>query len=557
MIVGRQSNRKPDRFLMLAAGLAAFLLSAARINPGLTDSALPDGPGLTPDESFNIRQGVYLWDAAGQHGPLLMTPGVARRVFAEPAYLPDHPPLGRLVLGAAHEACGWLVTGAEGAPYHVAAARLGSGLALTLTAMLVFSFCRRQFDRGTALMAVSCLLLMPRVVGHSRIAALESVTSLAWFAALVPVLGRFTHSAPPRPRESLLAGCFWGLLLLTKVQAILFPPIVAVWLIARYRRSGLLPLTVWLVSGLCVWFVFWPWLWSDPVRHALEYLGRAGNRQTLYVWYLGQRFADRAVPWHYPAVMTLATLPGLVLIGCVARLCLRNWLAVDQLLLLSVAVPLAVFALPGVPVYDGARLFLVIMPGLAIVAARGWMLLLLRLRGCPSGKAAVVSVGGRLAVRVLVGGAIGAAVVTLPAAIVDVCSPFALSRYGIAVGGQRGAAWLQLESSYWADGLNADFWRQVPAGSDVFVAPVSHEFQLTDLEALVPIIRDRRIKLRAFEYDSRQQRGFLLLIHRLADLRPSLQSAPAGSVVVAEARSGGRLLAQLVDTTHATWEERP
>ncbi|MCA9066776.1 MAG: hypothetical protein KDA96_27100, partial [Planctomycetaceae bacterium] len=68
--------RKPY-YLPFLLAFAAFLIAASRINHGLIDSSLPTGPGLTPDESFNIEQGVYLSHALRQHGPLLFTPETA------------------------------------------------------------------------------------------------------------------------------------------------------------------------------------------------------------------------------------------------------------------------------------------------------------------------------------------------------------------------------------------------------------------------------------------------------------------------------------------------
>lgn len=99
----------------ILAGLSfvASLLAASMVNHGLVDSSLPVGPGLTLDESFNIDQGVYLVDAFAHHGPLLFTPGVAREVFGTPRYLPDHPPLGRFILGASHGLTSTFITGSE------------------------------------------------------------------------------------------------------------------------------------------------------------------------------------------------------------------------------------------------------------------------------------------------------------------------------------------------------------------------------------------------------------------------------------------------------------
>ena len=128
-------------------------------------------------------------------------------------------------------------------------------------------------------------------------------------------------------------------------------------------------------------------------------------------------------------------------------------------------------------------------------------------------------------------------------------SPYAISQYGPLAGGSNGAARLEMESSYWSDGLNGSFWEQVPENSTVFVAPVSHQFQLQDIMSLVPIVQQRNIRLIPYEYDPDRQKGLLLLIHRLADLRPELRVVPPGATVVAEARLDHVVLARLIDTS--------
>ena len=533
----------------LAIGLLAFLLAASRINHGITNSILPAGPGLTPDESFNVQQGVYLAEAFFRHGPLLLHPDVADEVFDDRVYLPDHPPLGRFFIGLTHELTRGFISGTANCPFNILAARLASCAAFALTVVLVYRFCRIRFDLVTAITAAALLMSMPRVVGHARLAALESTTGLMWWIATVALAAATTDSERPGIRKSAFAGCAWGLLLLTKVQAILFPPVVVIFLVARFRRNAIVPLIVFFSTGLLVGFLGWPWIWQDPWHHTLQYLGHAADRQTLHVWYLGHRWLDKTAPWHYPLVMLWATTPLLASFGVAARAFQRRFTTAEGLLILTAIFPLIVFALPGVPVYDGVRLFLVAAPATAVLSARGLTLLWQSLSNNKArrhGPWQVLKYGGLALAAVLF---LTDAAATL--------SPYAISRYTAGVGRGPGAERLQLESSYWADGLNADFWKQIPEGSEVFVAPVSHQFQLTDLENLVPVIQERSIRLSPFEYDSREQRGFLLLIHRLADLRPSLQSPPSGSEVLVTVESDGRVLAQLVDTTHATWVERP
>ncbi len=540
-------------WISITSGIIAFLLAAMMINHGLVNSWMPVGPGLTLDESFNIDQGVYLVDAISQHGPLLFTPSVVKEVFGNPRYLPDHPPLGRMLLGTAHQLTSWLIPGTEDCTYNVPAARLGSCFAFGLTVFLLSEFSLRRYGTATGIAVAAMLIGMPNVIGHARIAALESATNLAWVAALIPLLSWWTGPKAPSNTQAIISGALWGLLLLTKVQGILLPPIVFLWAVWRFRIHAVRPLAFWTIIGCVVFFAGWPWIWLNPVHNVMSYLGRATDRPTtLYCWYFGQRFADKAVPWHYPFVMTLISLPLWTVIGLVMRLCRNQPDAAEKLILLSVAGALLVFAVRDTPVYDGTRLFLIVMPSLALLAARGFAECL---HGSRADKLLVTAKLPQSAARGRLKSALWT--VLLIASGVRIMTPYAISEYGLLAGKNRGAAWLGMEAGYWSDALNGDFWSQVPENSTVMVAPVSHQFQLGDIETLVPIVRQRNIRLVPFQYDPEEQRGLLLLIHRLADLPESLRAVPDGAAGIAQVEIDGVILARLIDTTNATWTEMP
>jgi hypothetical protein len=115
----------------------------------------------------------------------------------------------------------------------------------------------------------------------------------------------------------------------------------------------------------------------------------------LHTFYVGEVWADRDVPWHYPWIMFAATVPvGLLALGLVGlwgRLGRDEWTHLlgrrvateakaeasasaagripkeESILLISVgAFILIVFSWHGVPVYDGERLFLMVFPFWAI-----------------------------------------------------------------------------------------------------------------------------------------------------------------------------------------------
>lgn len=534
--------------ILAALAIVAFVLAASLVNHGLANSSLPVGPGLTLDESFNIDQGVFLVDAFTHHGPLLFTPEVAREVFGAPRYLPDHPPLGRFVLGVSHSLTSAFVAGSEGTIYNVPAARLGSCAALGLTVLLLSEFSRRRYGLTAGLLVAAMLTSLPHLMGHARLAALESCTNLAWVAAMIPLLAWWTQSKAPTTRQAAVSGVFWGLLLLTKVQGIFLPVLLFLWSVTHFRWKSIRPLAVFGIVGAIIFFAGWPWLWLDPVRNVMTYLGRTTERQTLYCWYFGQRFADKEVPWHFPFITTLISLPLWTICGLILRSVRAALDSTEKLLLLFVMMPLAIFAVPGVPVYDGTRLFLIVMPPLAMLAARGFSLWVDG-RSEINPASPTSDAARNLPRRSLAGILIGC----VP--LYWTMQPLAISQYGPLAGGNRGAEKLGMEAGYWSDALNTTFWNQVPENSVVYVAPVSHQFQLSDIESLVPVVQQRGIKLVPWEYDPARQRGLLLLIHRLADLRTSLRAVPTGAKVIAESSQDGVTMARLIDTTNAVFPE--
>src|SRR5262249_31894594 len=105
---------------------------------------------------------------------------------------------------------------------------------------------------------------------------------------------------------------------------------------------------------------------------------------------------DSELPRHYPWVLFGVSVPvGLHLMGLVGawQQLRRGWSDGRGCLLGSaVLFPLVVFSVPGVPVYDGVRLFLMVFPMWALFAGQGAaaMFSWLRERWQPHGAGALV-----------------------------------------------------------------------------------------------------------------------------------------------------------------------
>lgn len=538
----------PHRWPEILLALAAFLLVVAELDPTGTYDWLPDGPGLTIDESLNVQQGVRTEVGLRRwlEGRITL-----REYFGDLEMLgdrapigyhaADYPPWGRYLLGLSHAIVTTFAFPADWETlFVVAAARFASAVAFAVTVWLIATYATDTFGRPAGLAAGAALLVMPRVFGHAHLASLETIMGLFYTVTLVSIARRWRSDSPVTNGAAVVAGVWWGLAMLVKIQAILIPPVVTIWAFYHWRWRAFRPLAIMALVGMAVFFVGWPWLWFDPGGHLLAYFGQTTNRAVLPVWYMGQVWQDVNTPWHYPFVITMVTVPlgvlalaawGLFGGGDRAH---AGWRRPDvQLFMLGFVIPLVVFAIPGVAVYDGARLFLVAFPPLAIVAGRGgglawdWL---------------------RKRFSVWTTGVVAAVVVVVSATPALMTRPVYLSSYNWGVGGLAGAERLGFGVNYWADALTSDILntaaRELPKGSTLAVTPVLHQFQLDALLAQTSSLRARDIHLVEYGRPGAADADGLLIYERRASLPASLRSKLDGlrpSAVVE--RQGVRLAA--------------
>ncbi len=487
-------------------GVLGFGLVLATLDPSGSYPSLAAGPGITLDESFNVQQGVLLVEAFRAYGLFLFDPVNVREVFGGEGgipYLPDHPPGGRWVLGIAHHAF-WSLWSPESpvGPAVTACARTGSALMYGLTIFLIGTTAARWKGSLAGWFAASAVLLMPRLFAHAHLAALESAINLTYSLAVLCLAHAFTHGgqsnghaessagqaaspASPSPvlgwRTGLFPGVMLGFALLTKIQGYLVVPCGIVWALCYWRQRAVLPLLVWGGIGGLVLLIGWPWLWLNPVGHMSQFLGSATERVSLNNFYLGQVFADVETPWHYPWVMFLVTVPvGLHLCGGWGLFrALKDWRSHPEwmLPLFCLVFPLVLFS-TGAAVYDGTRLFSVSFPLWGLFVGLGARELTETLaKKMPTPRA----LGVTAVLFLFQGYGLWAA------------HPCQLSYYNLLVGGPRGAERLGMETTYWGDSLARPFLQEclphIPAGSEIELVPVLHQFQCEELIKQSPLLR--------------------------------------------------------------------
>lgn len=579
---GEPAPKSPPWWRSSIAGLVliSVLASTASIltrDPAGNLPRLPAGPGLTLDEVYNVEMGMYLVRSVRIYGLGVLAWESIKEIFGARAYNPDHPPLGRVAMGVVHDTV-QAVRGRPPTDYVTADARMAPALAFGLTIFLVGWFTSRWCGARAGWLAALSLALIPRLFGHSHIASLETFVGLtysatilyvadAWSRPLVaPVSGK---AAKVSTRAAVFAGILFGLALLTKIQGALAAVPVGLWGLWHFRHRAILPGAAFGLVGFLTFFVGWPWLWLNPVAHVIDFFARSTDRQVLYCYYEGTKFADIDVPWHYPFVIFAITVPLGLHVAAVLGLVGKSSPSVEslpaaplrdprlQLVLTAILFPLVLFAKPGIAVYDGERLFLIIYPLWGVFIGRGaaviWAWLERRFSSAhraavPSGSPTGVSAPSRSRLAAV---AMAGFLAAQTAGYWTVW-PFLLSHYNVAVGGLWGANRLGFERSYWGESINRTFLeeivRNVPEGATIHVAPVLHPLQLSDLEAQSPILRRHGVHLASFDDRIRSEVRYVVVHRRMADPWETLRedrAAANGFRLVAEVRREGVQLAAL------------
>jgi len=406
------------------AVVLAMVLVAVLVILGLFSAA----PGITWDEPPTIQKGLVLWDS--------QTRASAGTAWLSELSAKTHPPLTFFAAGAT-------TTVFDRFLGTLHAARLSSVAFAMMAAASIYLLALSASSRGIAALSVLCYFLLPRVFSHSLLATLDGpMAAMTIACAAVFVL---TLKAD---RLYFLNGLVLGLAMLVKVNALLIPFVLWPWGLVFFGKRAVKPILFHVLVAPVLTVAGWPMLWRiNPVGTLWRYLQLLRERDVVPSYYLGKVYADSYPPWHYPTVMALVTTP----VALAAAFLLgifeptrrtEDGFQVKVLAFWGIAVLLVAASLPGVPRYDGVRLFLAVFPFAALLAGRGlgW------LHRCLASRMKKGSLMPILAV---------AAVTTAAASGVLTTVPFSLSYYSEAIGGLPGAVKAGFEPTYWHDGCSA------------------------------------------------------------------------------------------------------
>jgi len=324
--------------------------------------------------------------------------------------------------------------------------RLSPALMFSLLMALLFWTVGRRYGTAAGLWAAGAFALMPRIFGHAHFGCTDMPLTLLWFASAAS----FQRALESR-RWAVGFALIYGLALATKFTALVIPlPLLAYVLLSRRFSQAAWPLGIALVVSPLIMIGLNPQWWHGTLERLYIYLVDSATRSDylrIPTYYFGRQYYF-FLPWHHPLVLTLFTVPPLVLTGFIygfwrtagkplgdpwASHMLLHWLGL-----------IFVMMLPGSPGHDGVRLFLPSFAFLAVISAKGFSRFTSEV--LPGLVASLPKIGsGAAAVTTWL--LLGAMIVPSTAALARV-HPYELCYYNSFAGGIRGASELGMESTY-------------------------------------------------------------------------------------------------------------
>ena len=366
---------------------------------------------------------------------------------------------------------------------HSSAFRFPAWVFAGMSVALVYALARALLPRRTALLAAFMWISMPRVFWHMHLACFDiPVCAAHLWLVYAYYKGRWSL------KGGLLIGIAFGLAISVKHNVLVTPAFFVLhWLIMEARgfkrtQSSFvvpaIPASFFFLAfvGPLVFVAHWPYVWSKTVERIGWYLGFHLKHEHYPILWFKDLLAAPPFPVSCPFVMSAVTIPlpllVLFLLGTIwamiatvrTILCRLRGAREEEsgyvplgslkseptgsvafLLLLNIAFPFLLIALPSSPIFGGTKHWMNALPFLCILGA--WVLeeALCRL------KAFVAANGAQLNKRIygFVVGALMVGILIPGLAITARVHPFGLSSYNSVVGYARGAANTGFQRTFW------------------------------------------------------------------------------------------------------------
>lgn len=235
-------------------------------------------------------------------------------------------------------------------------------------------------------LAALFLFLMPRFYGHAFNNPKDIPVAVTYVWGIYYIL-QCVKTYPQISRQLIVKmGLAIGAALSIRVGGLLLVFYLGIfWFFAWLRTSeknwpSLVQLAKWMIAicGIAygVTFVFWPYLLMHPVKGFWDAIHMFGSFPEIHFTYFeGIYIGSNETPWYYAPKWLWLTLPEYILIGVPVTVTVavinRRFTLPYLLILVSAFFPVLYAVGTQMPLYDGIRHLLFVLPSLAVIVALG------------------------------------------------------------------------------------------------------------------------------------------------------------------------------------------
>jgi 4-amino-4-deoxy-L-arabinose transferase-like glycosyltransferase len=276
----------------------------------------------------------------------------------------EHPAFGKLIGGIASR----LLVDSPDALELLKVFRLQNILYCFALCFVMYLWVQELSNRGYAVVAVVLTFFLPRFYYYAHVGTLDYPLTVLTFVSCYAFWKGLRN-----PRIMIACSFLTGLTVSTKINGVFLFAFLGIWLLIAWRNE--LRQRLWYIVSFAaippaLFVALWPWLWRDPVARIVSYFVVMKTHFQVPAYYLARTYI-KDIPWHYPFVMLLVTLPVAVLLAVGVYALRTRMTATKAFLALSALLPVALIAFLSPLKYDGIRLILPSLPFVCVLATLG------------------------------------------------------------------------------------------------------------------------------------------------------------------------------------------
>ena len=187
-----------------------------------------------------------------------------------------------------------------------------------ISSIFFYFILKKRFSNNLSLIGLLFLILSPRIFAESFY-NMKDIVFLSFF--IISMFFAINFLDKPSYKNIFFSSLTCSFVVATKVIGIIVPFIIFVFFILKMMddknnlRTNSIKIFIFFTLFIIFTIIFWPYLWNDPFAnflHALKIF--SSHPWEGAIFYLGNYVSALNLPWHYPIVWILISIPIIYLL---------------------------------------------------------------------------------------------------------------------------------------------------------------------------------------------------------------------------------------------------